>query len=109
MIYLLFFWTFIPALIAYVEMIMIAFTSPQKWADKYNNGKLMPPPHVIVKVVALLGPVLFVVGILLSIIIPQFKAYEDRKANSQQGSIQHEMIWSPCIDHSRILPPASKA
>lgn len=80
-LYLLFFWTGIPSFIAFIELIIIVFSSPQKWAAKYNNGQLMPPVNVFLKVLVLIVPVIFIIfiiGLLASITIPQYSAYRER-------------------------------
>ena len=58
-LYLLFFWTSIPALIASIELLVIAFSDRQKWANKYNGGRPTPPTHWAVKVYALLIAIAF--------------------------------------------------
>ncbi len=80
-LYLLFFWTGIPSFIAFIELIIIVFSSPQKWAAKYNNGQLMPPVNVFLKVLVLIVPVIFmtfIIGLLAAITIPQFSAYREK-------------------------------
>lgn len=39
-VYLLFFWTFIPAFVALVDFIVFLTTSEEKFNSKYNKGKL---------------------------------------------------------------------
>lgn len=36
-VYLLFFWTFIPAFVAFIEFLIYAFTSEEKFDEKYNQ------------------------------------------------------------------------
>jgi TM2 domain-containing membrane protein YozV len=76
--YLLFCWTGIPHLIAFFEMLVMAFTSPENWARKYNNGQLSEPVHIAVKIVVLIFPVIFMVGILAAIAIPAYQSYVTR-------------------------------
>src|SRR5690625_1333639 len=85
-LYLLFFWTSIPALIACVEIIIIAFTSPERWAEKYNSNKPTPPAHWTVKFLAILAPLLFVIGLLSAIAIP---AYQDYVKRAEQVQMQN--------------------
>lgn len=73
--YLLFCWTWIPSLISFIETLVMAFTSQQSWANKYNNGKLSEPIHWAVKVVVLIVPVIVTIGILAAIAIPAYQAY----------------------------------
>lgn len=97
-IYILLCWTGIPTIIALVELIMIAFASPQKWANQYNNGQLMPPIHIIAKVLAIIWPIFFVlvfVGTFLALLLMD---EDDRTADFRQTSIQGETIWSPSFD-----------
>ena len=55
---LLFFWTWIPAIIAFVNGWQITFGDRQAWAKKYNNGISTPPAHWVVKVLVIAFPVL---------------------------------------------------
>ena len=55
---LLFFWTAIPGIIAFVNGLQIAYGDRQEWAQKYNNGVPTPPAHWMVKVLAIAYPVL---------------------------------------------------
>ena len=77
-VYLLFCWTGIPSLIAFFEMFGIVFASPQKWAAKHNNGQLTSPVHGFVKAIVLFFPIVFIIGIVAAIIIPQYNAYKAR-------------------------------
>ncbi len=80
--YLLLCWTGIPGLIALVETYIIAFSSQETWARKYNNGVITPPTHIAVKILAAILPILLVVGILGAVAIPQFNAYRIKAYNS---------------------------
>lgn len=82
-IYLLFFWTYIPALISSVELLLIAFSGQQTWAAKYNNGVITPPVHWAVKILAVLGPIVMVIGILAAIAIPAYQDYVERAQQFQ--------------------------
>jgi TM2 domain-containing membrane protein YozV len=77
-LYLLFCWTSIPSLIAFVEAPILAFSSPQTWATRYNGGRPSEPTHWAVKVLSLIGPILIVLGILSAIAIPAFNEYSVR-------------------------------
>lgn len=81
--YLIFFWTSIPGLIACVELLLIAFSDPQKWANKYNGGILTPPTHWAVKVLAIIGPIVFVVSLLAAIALPAYHDYAERARAAQ--------------------------
>jgi TM2 domain-containing membrane protein YozV len=73
--YLLFCWTWIPSLISFFEMLVMAFTSQENWANKYNNGQLTEPIHPVVKVVVLILPAIMMIGILAAIAIPAYQGY----------------------------------
>jgi TM2 domain-containing membrane protein YozV len=88
-IYLLLCWTGIPSLIASVETIIYAFTSQQNWARKYNNGLISAPAHILAKLLALVFPIVFVIGILAAIAIP---AYQHYKARAAYVSVQAESM-----------------
>jgi len=76
-LYLLFFWTFIPSLIALIEFIIYIFTSSERLQEKYSgNGSAA----AIAAVVAI--GFIFVLGILAAIAIPQFAAYRARAYNA---------------------------
>lgn len=91
-LYLLFCWTGIPGLIALVETFIFAFKSQQNWANDYNNGHLTAPVHGAVKILVLIFPVLFVVGILAAIAIPAYHSYTVRAkaAKADQALYQDE-------------------
>lgn len=69
-VYLLLCWTGIPSLIAMVETFIIVFSSQDTWAKKYNSGIITPPTHIAIKILAILIPLLMLVGILMAILIP---------------------------------------
>lgn len=80
---LLFFWTGIPGLIAFVETYLLAFMSQQRFADKYNGGQITPPTHVVAKCYVLIIPTLAVIGILAAIAIPAYQDYTGRARVSE--------------------------
>jgi TM2 domain-containing membrane protein YozV len=41
-LYLIFFWTFIPAIIAFIDFIIFLTMSDEKFNEKYNAGNAMP-------------------------------------------------------------------
>ena len=82
-LYLLFCWTSIPAFFAFIDLLLIAFSSPQTWALKYNGGRLSPPVHWIVKLLAIIGPLLFVLGVLGGIALPAYNDYIERSHSAQ--------------------------
>ena len=60
----------IPSLIAMVEVFMIVFASQDTWAKKYNHGVITPTTHIIIKILAVLIPVLMLLGIVAAILMP---------------------------------------
>ena len=54
---LIFFWTGIPGIIAFVNGLQIAYGDRRTWAKKYNNGVLTPPVHWVVKVLVFVVPI----------------------------------------------------
>lgn len=86
-LYLLFSWTFIPAIIACIEVIIIAFTSPERWAEKYNYNKPTPPAHWTIKLLAVLAPLVFATALLSAIALP---AYQDYVTKAEQAQMQNE-------------------
>lgn len=55
---LLFCWTGIPAIIAFVNGLQIAYGSREQWSLKYNNGVETPPVHWVDKILVIVLPVL---------------------------------------------------
>ncbi|WP_137887400.1 NINE protein [Pseudomonas sp. 2FE] len=82
--YLLFFWTWIPALIALVEGIVFLCTSDAKWQAKYANVK-----RGSTLVIAIIGVfvLVFITGILAAIAIP---AYQDYVKRAQQAQLEQQ-------------------
>lgn len=86
-LYLLLCWTGIPSFLSFIEMFIYAFTSQQSWANKYNNGRLSEPVHPVVKVLILVFPVLFVIGILAAIVVPAYHDYTVRARAARAGQV----------------------
>ena len=42
LLYLLFFWTFIPAIVAFIDFILFLTMSDEKFNEKYNSGRIAP-------------------------------------------------------------------
>lgn len=78
--YLLFCWTLIPGVIAFIEFIVFLCTSEDKWNDKYNDG--MPAEGgvgVIVIIIVVVGFVMVaMIGILAAIALPAYSDYLNR-------------------------------
>jgi type IV pilus assembly protein PilA len=80
-LYLIFFWTYIPALVALVEFIIYAFTSEERLNEKYSAAGGAGTVLVIVVVVAFVG--VAVIGILAAIAIPAYQDYTVRAKVSE--------------------------
>jgi TM2 domain-containing membrane protein YozV/Tfp pilus assembly protein PilE len=79
--YLLFFWLWIPGLIAFIEGLVFLFTDDEKWDKKYNEGIPGKGEGSAALVVALVAGVIFFVafiGILAAIAIPAYQDYTIR-------------------------------
>lgn len=87
--YILFCWTGIPGLIALIETFVYTFMSQQNWARKYNNGVVSEPVHVVIKILVLIFPLIFVVGIFAAIAIPAYQSYRI-KAEAAKASVSIE-------------------
>jgi len=82
--YLIFFWTWIPGLIALIEFIIYACTSSDKLQEKYEASGT----GVVIAVVASFFAVIFIGGILAAIAIPQFVTYRNR---AYQAAVKDEL------------------
>jgi len=71
--YLLFSWTAIPAIIAFIEFIIYAFTSSERLQEKYTSSG----SGVVVAVVVGVG-FFMMIGILAAIAIPNFVSYRNK-------------------------------
>lgn len=78
--YLLFFWTWIPGLIAFVEGIVFLCTSRQAWNKKYGNTKGGSAIALVIGAFLLIA----VIGILAAIALP---AYQDYVTRAQQSGL----------------------
>lgn len=91
-LYLLFFCTGIPALVAMVETIVLAFSSQESWARKYNGGNITAPTHILVKILALVLPFFMLIafiGILAAISLPAYQDYQNKaKAHAVLSALQ---------------------
>ncbi len=107
-LYLLFFWTLIPSLVAFVEFLIYAFTGEQQLQERYPAN-----PSAVAVVIAFVG--LFgmtaILGILAAIAIPQYSAYRMKafdsaaKAEIQSGKTCLESFF---VDNGRYPLTASE-
>jgi TM2 domain-containing membrane protein YozV/Tfp pilus assembly protein PilE len=99
-LYLLFFWTGIPGLIALIEFIIYAFTGSRRLNEKYSaNGSAV----VIIIVFFVL---IMVVGILAAIAIPAYSEYTSRAhiAEGMAASQQYRLDIESFVRNNQRLP-----
>ena len=90
-LYLILCWTGIPAMLACIELCIIAFTNPQNWAQKYNGGRILPPINGFIKVISLIFPVIIILGIISAIAIPSFQQFLEKQKNLNTQPIHDEI------------------
>jgi TM2 domain-containing membrane protein YozV/type II secretory pathway pseudopilin PulG len=77
--YLLFCWTYIPWLIAFIEGIVFLSTSQKSWNAKYNQGiSAGSEKGTVVVIFACLFPAVAILGILAAIALPAYHDYTSR-------------------------------
>jgi TM2 domain-containing membrane protein YozV/competence protein ComGC len=101
-LYLIFCWTAIPGLIAFVEFFIYLFTSADRLHEKY------PQSHGGAAVACAVGAVgfIFIVGILAAIAVPQFVAYRSR-AVCEQIEIQSRTVSAAAEAYNASTDQAS--
>ena len=99
--YLLFFWLWIPGLIALIEFIIYACTSSERLNEKYST-------HGSAAVIMIVGALVFavIVGILAAIAIPAFQDYQYRgkMAETLMGLSAHKDAVNEYFAEKRQLP-----
>lgn len=89
MFYLLFFWTWIPGLIALVEFIYFLVCNSNKWDEKYNEGIPAGPNDTsngaLVAILLIFGGFFFiaVLGIIAAVALPAYQDYTIRAKLSE--------------------------
>lgn len=73
-LYLLFFWTYIPALVALVELVIYACTSSERLNEKYSAAG----GGVVIAIIVAVFFGIFMLGILAAIAIPAYQDYTHR-------------------------------
>lgn len=91
-LYLIFCWTYIPALIALIEFIIYAFTSSERLNEKYT-AKGSAAVIIIAAVLAFI----FIVGILAAIALPAYQDYTKR-AKASEGMAMASNLKSTIAD-----------
>ncbi|VUD67949.1 Fimbrial protein [Thalassocella blandensis] len=87
--YLLFFWAWIPGLIALIEFFVFLLSNSQRWDEKYNEGKPAGPNEkgggAAIVILAILGGFVFIaiIGVLAAVSIPAYQDYTQRAKISQ--------------------------
>lgn len=71
LLYLLFCWTGIPALLALVDSIVYACTSQQTWADRYNQGRVDSPVPKLLVVLTVGMPLVLFAAFVVSVLFPE--------------------------------------
>lgn len=108
-IYLIFFWTYIPAIVAYIEAIIFIRTDQEKWNQKYNDGKSVGEESgTVVVICAFLFPLLMIVGVFGAIAIPAYQDYTIRAKVGEGLNYGHKaklLVSEYYIDNNEI--PAS--
>ena len=101
-LYLLFFWTWIPAVIALVEFIVYCFTSEERLNEKYSaHGTAV---LVVIIVAVVFG--IMMLGILAAVAIPAYQDYTHR-ARAAEGILSVSPWRAAVTEHyaqTRQLP-----
>lgn len=78
--YLLFFWAWIPGIVALIEGVVFLSTSDQSWLKKYGNKKGGSAAVIVLVVIFAAIPIF---GILAAIAIPAYHQYVERYEQTQ--------------------------
>lgn len=111
--YLLFFWTWIPGIVALIEGIVILLTNDEKWDKKYNEG--IPgtgegSTGVIIAAVVGVFAFVFIAGILAAIAIPAYQDYTLRaKVADAMQTADRARLEVERFAHENRTWPASNA
>src|SRR5687768_341728 len=68
-LYLLFFWTYIPTLVALIEFVVYAFTSSERLNEKYSASSA----GVAIAIVAGVFGAIFLLGIIAAVALPAYQ------------------------------------
>jgi len=86
--YLLLCWTFVPAIVSFIEGIVFLLTSDESWDEKYNQGipskggDRKSDSRAVFMLWLFIGVLMWIagIGIIAAIAIPQFAAYRNRSS-----------------------------
>ena len=91
--YLLFFWTYIPMLVAIIEGIVFLATSQKVWNDKYNRGlSLGTEKGGVVVIVPLVFIGIAMVGIIAAIALPAYQDYTNRSKVLESKLVAQQLM-----------------
>ena len=113
--YLLFFWAWIPGLIAFIEFFVFLLSDQVKWDNKYNEGKPSGPHEKggggAIVVLVLFGGFAFIafIGILAAVAIPAYQDYTVRakvyEAISQVSPVREKV--ETFVSENGVMPDSN--
>jgi TM2 domain-containing membrane protein YozV/Tfp pilus assembly protein PilE len=113
--YLLFFWLWIPAIIALIECIVFLATDQRNWDDKYNEGKPAGPyegrSHTLMFVVVGVFAFVIIVGILAAVALPAYQDYSVR-VQVAEALVETSMVRQKANEYfmqQGTLPPNNQS
>ncbi len=75
--------------LVFIDLAVIAYTSPEGWARKYNNGVRQARVHGFIKILAWSPAIAAFFGFLLAIILPTIKQYQSKSQLIENRSIDN--------------------
>lgn len=106
--YLLFFWTWIPGLIAFIEGIVFLCTNDERWDEVHNEGVPSSTGGGAVAVAIVVGAIGFIaiIGILAAIAIPAYQDYTVRAktADAVRSATAAANAVGAYVERNRSVP-----